>query len=94
MTKISLKVSLEVKCTSEIFSGFSGDSLNLLIVWWILRKRCSENMQQIYSRTRMPKCDFNKFALQEYRWVAASEGLTFSNKHAAKKVFLSMHDLL
>ena len=51
-------------------------------------------MQQIYSRTRMPNCDFNKFALQEYLWVAASEGLTFSNKHAAKKVFLSMHDLL
>ena len=26
----------------------------------ILRKRCSENMQQIYRRTPMPKCDFNK----------------------------------
>ena len=26
------------------------------------RKRCSENMQQIYTRTPMPKCDFNKFA--------------------------------
>ena len=24
------------------------------------RKRCSENMQQIYRRTPMPKCDFNK----------------------------------
>ena len=23
-------------------------------------KRCSENMQQIYRRTPMPKCDFNK----------------------------------
>ena len=29
----------------------------------VLRKRCSENMQQIYMRTPMPKCDFNKFAL-------------------------------
>ena len=29
-----------------------------------LRKRCSENMQQIYRRTPMPKCDFNKVALQ------------------------------
>ena len=28
----------------------------------ILRKRCSENMQQIYRRTPMPKCDFNKVA--------------------------------
>ena len=24
------------------------------------RKRCSENMQQIYKRTPMSKCDFNK----------------------------------
>ena len=30
----------------------------------ILSKRCSENMQQIYRRTPMPKCDFNKVALQ------------------------------
>ena len=29
----------------------------------VLRKRCSENMQQIYRRTSMPKCDFNKVAL-------------------------------
>ena len=26
----------------------------------VLRKRYSENMQQIYRRTPMPKCDFNK----------------------------------
>ena len=26
----------------------------------IPRKWCSENMQQIYRRTPMPKCDFNK----------------------------------
>ena len=30
------------------------------------RKRCSENMQQIYRRTPMPKCDFDKVALQIY----------------------------
>ena len=28
------------------------------------RKRCSENMQQIYRRKPMPKCDFNKDAKQ------------------------------
>ena len=28
----------------------------------VLRKRCSENMYQIYRRTPMPKCDFNKVA--------------------------------
>ena len=32
----------------------------------ILRKRCSENMQQIYGRTPIPKCDFNKVAKQLY----------------------------
>ena len=29
----------------------------------IFRRRCSENMPQIYKRTPMPKCDFNKVAL-------------------------------
>ena len=28
----------------------------------VLKKRCSENMQQIYIRTPMPNCDFNKVA--------------------------------
>ena len=28
----------------------------------VLKKSCSENMQQIYRRTPMPKCDFNKIA--------------------------------
>ena len=28
----------------------------------ILRKRCTENMRQIYGRTPMTKCDFNKVA--------------------------------
>ena len=28
----------------------------------VLRKRCSENMQQIFRRTLMPKCDFSKVA--------------------------------
>ena len=32
----------------------------------VLRKRCSENMKQIYKRTPMPKCDFNKVAKQLY----------------------------
>ena len=31
-----------------------------------LKKRCSENMQQIYMRTSIPKCDFNKVAKQLY----------------------------
>ena len=32
----------------------------------LLRKKCSENKQQIYRRTLVPKCDFNKVALQCY----------------------------
>ena len=32
----------------------------------VLSKRCSENMQQIYRRTPMPKCDSNKVAKQLY----------------------------
>ena len=41
-------------------------------------KSCSENIQQIYRRTSMPKCDFNKIAtfqnnfVQEHLWRAAS----------------------
>ena len=49
------------------------------------RKTCSENMQQIYSRTPMPKCDFNKVAKQ-YLFLstllrAASEHLTTFKMH-------------
>ena len=39
-------------------------------------KTCSENMQQIYRRTPMPMCDFNKVALHVYwnqtsAWVSS-----------------------
>ena len=30
----------------------------------VLKRRCSENMQEIYRRTPMPKCNFNEVALQ------------------------------
>ena len=32
----------------------------------VLKKMCSENMQQMYSSTPMAKCDINKVALQLY----------------------------
>ena len=57
----------------------------------IHRKRCSENVQQIYRRTPMPKCDFNKIALQLYwnhasAWVLSCKFVayfqnTFSQEH-------------
>ena len=45
----------------------------------ILKKRCSENMQQIYRRTPMLKCDFNKaifrtpFPKITYGWLLSYE---------------------
>ena len=32
----------------------------------ILKNRCSENIQQIYRRTPMPKCYFNKVAMERF----------------------------
>ena len=43
----------------------------------VLRKRCPENMQQIY-RKPMPKCDFNDFALQFY-WNTLRHGFPSVN---------------
>ena len=42
----------------------------------VLKKRCAEIIPQIYRRTPMPKCDFNKFAKQLFLshpsgWVLA-----------------------
>ena len=42
----------------------------------VLRKRCCENMQQIYRAAPMPKCDFNKTALNLY-WNLTSAWDTF-----------------
>ena len=47
----------------------------------VLNKRFSENMQQIYRKTPMPKCDFNKVDLQFY-WNHTSAWV-FSSKFAA-----------
>ena len=47
----------------------------------VLKKRCSENKQQIYRRTPMPKCEFNKVAKQLY-WNRTSAWV-FSCKFAA-----------
>ena len=56
-----------------------------------LRKKCSENTQQIHSRTPMPKCDFNKVAKQLY-WNPASAWM-FSCKFDAyfQNTFSSEH---
>ena len=43
----------------------------------VLRKRCSERMQQIYRRTTMPKCDFSKVAVFSWKFAAYFQN-TFS----------------
>ena len=47
----------------------------------VLKKRCSENIQQIYKRTPMPKSDLNKVSKQLY-WNHTSAWV-FSCKFAA-----------
>ena len=47
----------------------------------VLRKRCAENMHQIYRRTPMSKCGFNKVEKQLY-WNHTSAWV-FSCKFAA-----------
>ena len=60
-----------------------------------LRKRCSENMQQIYRRTPKPKCDFNKVAKQIYwnhtsAWVFSCKFRTPSPKNTSGWLHLIM----
>ena len=50
----------------------------------VLMKRYSENMQQIYRRTPMPKCDFNKVAAIALRHGCSPENLL----HVFKTPFL------
>ena len=59
-----------IRCSWFLFSKILLDQIWREIVRkqpsrGVLRKRCSENMLQIY-RTPMPKCDFNKVAKQLY----------------------------
>ena len=57
----------------------------------VFKNRCSENMQKIYRRTPMPKCDSNKVAKQLYRnrtlaWVFSCKlAAYFQNTSVLKK---------
>ena len=61
---------LNCKNTSVILV-FKNSSLQKPPTRGVPKKRCSENMQQIYRRTPMPKCYFNKVVLQLY-WYHSS----------------------
>ena len=50
------------------------------------RKKCSENMQQIYRRTLMPKCNFNRVSRQFYKnhtlaWVFSCKFCCIFSEH-------------
>ena len=49
----------------------------------VLGKRCSENMQQIYRRTPMPKCGFNKAGEHPCRSVISIK----SQSNVAKQLY-------
>ena len=53
----------------------------------VLRKRCSKNMHQIYRRTLMPKCDFNKVTGPLYQLFMSLEG--YINAEVIVKLFIS-----
>ena len=52
------------------------------------RKSCSKNMQQIYRRTPMPKCDFNKVAKRRYWNRTSTWVFSCQLKHIFRTPFL------
>ena len=58
----------------------------------VFLERCSENMHQMYSRTSMPKCDFNKVAKQLYwndisTWMLSCKFAAYFQKTASWEHF-------
>ena len=53
-------VQSDTPLLSDVFENFCNKCLKIFQKQpsrGVLRKICSENMQQIYRKTRMPKCD-------------------------------------
>ena len=66
-----IKIYLYFNFIMKIYANIGAQFVPLLIPLLalssgVLRKRCSEKMQQIYRRTSISKCEFNKVALQLY----------------------------
>ena len=53
----------------------------------VLRKRCSENTRQIYRRTSLLKCHFNKVALQLYWNHTSAEVVSLNLLHIFRILF-------
>ena len=64
--KISMQLYRPRTYYKKPFNGLMTLLIHVLLTFFRggLQKGCSENMQQIYRRTPMPKCDFNKVAKQ------------------------------
>ena len=55
----------------------------------VQRKRCSENMIQIYKWTPVPKRDFNEVALKKLKWYGWSVKQTITlQKNFSERLFL------
>ena len=72
---------------SDVFTNFASFvplSYKLDLHKWpskdVLKKRCSEYMQQIYRRTPIPKCDFN---------IALRHGFSLANLRYIFRIFFS-----
>ena len=64
------------KCFPSYFQSYWNGLIQKQPSRGFLKKACSENMQQIYKRTPIPKCDFNKVAKQIY-WNRTSAWVFF-----------------
>ena len=62
---MSNNISQDLSCSKDLLHRNSHAG--------VLRKKFSENIQQIYRRTPMPKCNFNKVAKQTGDLVTFTE---------------------
>ena len=53
----------------------------------VLRKRCSENMQEVYKRTPMSKRDFNKVVFDNFIEIALRHGYSVNLLHIFRAPF-------
>ena len=72
--KLTLFCFYILSLLKRFFGGILGSSCSSLKIFSLpqkkpsrgVKKRCSQNIQQNYRRTTIPKCDFNKVAKQLY----------------------------
>ena len=97
-TVIKFKDEQEHECTTQIL-GRAGKATGKYKRCYnqkqpsrgVLRKRCSENMQQIYKRTPMPKCKFKKYDNSENSKNQNEENYT-ENVYKIEEVYENITD--